>query len=68
MELSLALLEALHVRWVLFLRDLSAAEFARSFRHPEWGVVTLDWALDFYAWHGDHHIAHVTGLRQRMGW
>ena len=67
-ELSLALLEALHVRWVLFLRDLSAAEFARSFRHPEWGVVTLDWALDFYAWHGDHHIAHVTGLRQRMGW
>lgn len=67
-ELSLALLDALHARWVLFLRNLSASDFARAFRHPDHGVVTLDWALDYYAWHGDHHIAHVTGLRRRMGW
>ncbi len=67
-ELSLALLDALHARWVLFLRSLSAGDFARTFRHPDHGIVTLDWALAFYAWHGDHHIAHVTGLRRRMGW
>jgi hypothetical protein len=67
-ELSLVLLDALHARWVLFLRNLSAGDFARSFRHPTYGVVTLDWALDFYAWHGDHHIGHITGLRRRMGW
>ncbi len=67
-ELSLALLDALHARWVLFLRNLSAADFARCFRHPAHGVVTLDWALDYYAWHGDHHVAHVAGLRRRMGW
>jgi uncharacterized damage-inducible protein DinB len=66
--LSLALLDALHTRWVLFLRNLASRDFARTFRHPEWGVVTLDWALDFYAWHGDHHIAHITTLRRRMGW
>ena len=67
-ELSLALLDALHARWVLLLRSLAPADFARTFRHPDHGVVTLDWALDFYAWHGDHHVAHITGCRRRMGW
>jgi hypothetical protein len=67
-ELSLGLLDALHARWVLFLRNLSIEDFARTFTHPAHGLVTLDWALDLYAWHGDHHIAHVTGLRRRMGW
>ncbi|MGH7631705.1 MAG: YfiT family bacillithiol transferase [Gemmatimonadales bacterium] len=67
-ELSVVLLEALHARWLLFLRNLSAEDFTRTFTHPDHGLVTLDWAVDFYAWHGDHHIAHVTGLRRRMGW
>ncbi len=67
-ELSLALLDALHARWVLFLRYLTAADFARTFWHPAHGVVTLDWALAYYAWHGEHHVGHITGLRQRMGW
>jgi len=67
-ELSLALLESLHRRWALMLRTLSAADFARTFRHPELGVVSLDQNLALYAWHGRHHIAHVTSLRNRMGW
>jgi hypothetical protein len=67
-ELSLSLLESLHRRSVLLLRSLSAADFARTFRHPEMGVVTLDRYLGLYAWHGRHHIAHITSLRDRMGW
>jgi len=65
---SLALLEALHRRWVVLLRGMSAADFARTIRHPEWGTLTLDWVLGQYAWHGRHHTAHVTTLRARMGW
>lgn len=67
-EVSLALLESLHRRWVLLLKSLTAADFARTFRHPELGVVTLDKNLCLYAWHGRHHVAHVTSLRERMGW
>ena len=67
-EISLALLDGLHQRWVLLLRSLQAADFARIFRHPELGVVGLDRNLALYAWHGRHHEAHITSLRQRMGW
>ncbi len=67
-ELSLALLDSLHKRWVLLLRSLSAADLARKFRHPELGEVTLDKNLALYAWHGRHHVAHITSLAKRMGW
>jgi uncharacterized damage-inducible protein DinB len=68
LEVSLTLLEALHARWILLLRGLSPADFARRFRHPEWGTITLDRNLALYAWHGRHHTAHITSLRERMGW
>jgi len=68
LEWSLVLLEMLHQRWVLLLRSLNPADFGRSFTHPELGPVSLDRNLALYAWHGDHHIAHITGLRQRNGW
>jgi uncharacterized damage-inducible protein DinB len=67
-EVSLALLEALHRRWVLVLRAMTPADYARAFLHSELGPVTLDRNLALYAWHGDHHIAHITSLRTRMGW
>ncbi len=67
-ELSLDLLSALHRRWVVFLRSLKEEEFALTYRHPERGLMTLDRTLALYAWHGRHHVAHVTSLRQRMGW
>jgi len=67
-EISLALLEALHRRWVLFLLSLGPEDYARTFRHPESGVMSLDVALQYYEWHGRHHIAHITSLRERMGW
>jgi hypothetical protein len=67
-EPSLVLLESMHERWVPLLRSLSAAEWKRTFRHPALGLVRLDQNAALYAWHGRHHVAHVTGLRERMGW
>jgi DinB superfamily len=67
-EVSLTMLEAIHYRLVVLLRSLRPEDFARTFRHPEQGVVNLDWLLGMYAWHGRHHVAHVTSLRERMGW
>jgi DinB family protein len=66
--MSLDLLAALHVRWVTLLRAMSPADFARTIKHPESGTRSLDTMLGLYAWHGRHHTAHVTSLRQRMGW
>jgi len=67
-ELSLDLLDSLHSRWVWFLRSLKPSDFQRAFRHPELGVVSLDKNVALYAWHGRHHVAHITSLRDRMGW
>jgi hypothetical protein len=67
-EPSLALLENLHKRWVLLLRSLKPADWARKMRHPELGALTLDQSLAIYGWHGRHHVAHITGLRDRNGW
>ncbi len=65
-EVSLALLEALHQRWVALLRALTPENFARTLRHPEQGrVLTLDAMLALYAWHGRHHVAHITVVRER---
>ena len=67
-DLSLALLENLHRRWVLLLESLTPAEWDRRFNHPELGVRSLRQTVPMYAWHGRHHVAHITALRQRMGW
>ncbi|HMD42690.1 MAG TPA: bacillithiol transferase BstA [Candidatus Acidoferrum sp.] len=67
-ELSLNLLESLHGRWLPLLRSLKAEDFSKTFRHPDYGVKTLDWMLFLYAWHGRHHTAHITELRKSEGW
>ena len=67
-ETSLNLIAALHERWAALFRALTPAERARTFRHPEWGNVSLDKQLALYAWHSRHHTAHATSLRERMGW
>ena len=67
-DVSMALLESLHIRWVTLLRSLSTKDFERTFQHPEIGLVSLDRNLALYAWHGAHHVAHITGVRERMGW
>jgi hypothetical protein len=67
-EVSLALLEALHHRWVTLLKSIPEEAWSRAVMHPENGVMRLDRLLGLYAWHGDHHVAHITGVRKRMGW
>lgn len=67
-EVSLSLLELLHQRWMLVLRGLTDVDWKRSFRHPELGLMSLEKTLALYAWHGRHHVAHVTKLRDKMGW
>ena len=68
LETSLVLLEALHERWVTLLDVMTAADFTRPLVHPDNGQVTLDRMLQLYAWHGPHHIAHITTLRSIKGW
>lgn len=65
---SLDLLDALHARWLLLLRSLSDADFARPLVHPEMGSLTIGTLVRMYEWHGRHHVAHITGLRERSGW
>lgn len=66
-QVSLTLLEALHQRWVILLKSLSEADYERTFQHPESGKTTsLAYNLGTYAWHGNHHLAHITSLRTRL--
>lgn len=67
-EISLALLAALHTRWGAFLAALPAEMFARTFAHPDLGPVTLEKSVAMYAWHGRHHVAQIDALRRRSGW
>jgi hypothetical protein len=67
-EVSAALLENLHQRSVTLLHALPEAGWQRSYRHPQLGMVLLAEAAGMYAWHGNHHIAHISSLRERMNW
>ena len=68
-EQSLALLDALHSRWVFLLRRLQPSDFKRTYHHPEWKTpMSLDDAIAMYAWHGRHHVGHITALREREKW
>lgn len=67
-EMSLDLAEALHSRWSLLLNNMTDADFEKSIRHPEIGVLKLKSLLAGYGWHCRHHVAQIVATRQRMGW
>lgn len=67
-EVSLSLMDSLHQRWVVLLKSLKPEDLKRKFKHPENGLMTLERTLAMYAWHGRHHVAHITSLRKRNGW
>jgi uncharacterized damage-inducible protein DinB len=67
-DVSLKLIEAIHHRWTTLLESMSEEDYARTFIHPETGEWSLDAALALYAWHSQHHTAHITRLRGRMNW
>lgn len=67
-SVSLELLDALHRRWTMLLRSLTEADWKKTFRHPERGLMRLDSTALLYAWHGKHHAAHINNLRHRKNW
>ncbi|MEO7085011.1 MAG: YfiT family bacillithiol transferase [Gemmatimonadaceae bacterium] len=67
-ETSLSLTDGVHDRWLRILRAMSAEDFGRGLTHPENGQMNLDQMLALYAWHGRHHVAHITSLREQNGW
>ncbi|AIQ12773.1 YfiT family bacillithiol transferase [Paenibacillus durus] len=67
-ETSLILLASLHERFVVLLRSLTPQQFQRTVISPTHGEMTLNTAMQRYAWHGRHHIAQIESLIERMGW
>ena len=68
-NVSLTLLHALHIRWYDLLNNLQEEDWKRTVFHPEHKKnLSLWYMLKMYAWHGKHHVAHITSLRNRMGW
>lgn len=66
-DVSLKLVETLHFRWATLLRSLSPTELKCQFRHPESGDLSLKKAIGLYAWHGNHHLAHIMNFRKSTG-
>lgn len=68
-NISITLLYALHTRWHAAIRDLTDEQWKRTVFHPEHKKeITLWYLLGMYAWHGKHHVAHITSLRERKRW
>ncbi len=66
--MSLNLLDALHIRWLVLWRLMREEDFARTWKGPDFDYLPVDDLVRLYAWHGRHHTAHITSLRERMGW
>ena len=66
---ALMLLQALHTKWVFLLQSLTATDLKKVYIHPEHGKqYRLDTVIALYAWHCNHHLAHITSLKSRQGW
>jgi hypothetical protein len=68
LEVSVMLLEAVHMRWIAIFESLSEPQWKLEYLHPVNGATSLETTLASYVWHGEHHIAQITQLRQRQGW
>ena len=68
-DLSLSLLTALHTRWIWFVKSLPISQLKEfAFLHPANGPMTLEKAIALYAWHSNHHLRHITALKERNRW
>ncbi len=68
LEPSLSIIRGVHFRLFTLLDAMSDEDFGRRLNHPDSGEFTIEALLALYAWHGAHHVAHITGLRERNGW
>lgn len=67
-ELALRMFEGIQGRWVELMKGMTEEDFRRTVRFPERDPRSLATMLAVYSWHGKHHLAHITGLCDRMGW
>lgn len=67
-NISVTLLHALHLRMYTLLSEVNEEDWNRTYVHPESGQHNLWYLLGMYAWHGKHHVAHITALREREEW
>jgi hypothetical protein len=68
-ESSLQLITALHAKWALLLKGMSSKDFEKQYYHPEnKQYSTLQHVTGMYAWHSNHHLAHITHLAKRSDW
>jgi hypothetical protein len=68
-DVSLTIVDAVHLRWARVLRSLTPEQLQRTFVHPQRGqTMTIGYQIQDYGWHSRHHVAHITALRQREGW
>ena len=68
-SVSIGILTGIHIRWVYLVRSISKENFNRKYIHPADGQsVSLQEFLGMYAWHGNHHLAHIQNLKKRMNW
>jgi hypothetical protein len=68
-SLSISLLKALHAKWTILLRSILPSDRKRFFIHPETKKqITLNTLMGMYAWHGEHHLAHITNLIKLKNW
>ena len=66
-EVSLQLLNLVHIRWSILLKNMTPIEFEKTFVHPQNGrTMRLDWVTGLYAWHSKHHLANIENLKERM--
>ena len=66
---ALKMLEGIHERWSVLLNNFTKEQLERTFIHPEREKeIRLDENIGVYAWHCNHHLAHITSLKLRMGW
>ncbi len=68
-NISLTLLHALHLRWHDLMKNMRDEDWQKTLYHPEYKREMTLWDLiETYAWHGKHHVAHITSLRKRKVW
>ncbi|MBL7991823.1 MAG: putative metal-dependent hydrolase [Candidatus Kapabacteria bacterium] len=67
-EISLQIIDGLHLRWSVLWESLSADAFTRTIHHPDNGIMSLDDILQSYARHGENHVKQIMDLRERKGW
>lgn len=67
--ISISLLKALHAKWVILLRSIAASDRERFFIHPDTKKqISINTIMGMYAWHGEHHLAHITNLKKQQNW